>query len=138
MTVWGPYRGVVDLVHDGDTVYVRIGKDFDFGFEINLSGAYYARVRLVGQASNELSAADGSGKAARAYAQQLLPIGSIVSVLSVGWDKYAPRVDGTIKFGPNLDRDFTAEMIAAGYAVPWDGVGKSPVVPFPPVQPGTV
>lgn len=133
MTTYGPYRGVVDQVHDGDTVYVKIGQEFDFGFEIKVAAGYYARVRLLGQASNELSAADGSGKAARAYAELLLPVGSVVQVLSVGWDKYAPRIDGTIRFGANLDRDFTTEMIAAGYAVPWNGVGKAPVVPFPPV-----
>lgn len=125
MSVWGPYRGTVEQVRDGDTVYCRL----DVGFDLNV----YVRVRLVGQASNELAAPDGSGKAARAYAMTLLPVNCPVAVTSQGWDKYGGRIDGSIRFGALYADDFTAEMIRSGYAVAWNGVGKAPVVPYPVV-----
>lgn len=103
--IFGPYRGVVDLVHDGDTVYIKL----DLGFDLTV----YARVRVYGINAPELST--DAGKAAREYARGLLLVGSVVTVLSHGWDKYGGRIDGEITLGDG--RDFAASMVSAGYAV---------------------
>lgn len=103
---YGPYKGVVDAVHDGDTVYVRL----DVGFDLTI----YARCRIKGINAPELRTAEG--KTARDYAQQLLPVGIEVAVMSLGWDKYGGRIDATITFGEG--RDFAQEMLASGNAQP--------------------
>jgi endonuclease YncB( thermonuclease family) len=115
MPSYGPYPGVVDLVHDGDTVNVRL----DVGFDLTV----YARVRVHGINAPELST--DAGKAARDHGQALLPSGTPVTVMSLGWDKYGGRIEGDISaasFG-----DFATAMIAAGQAKPWDGKGARPV-----------
>jgi endonuclease YncB( thermonuclease family) len=114
---FGPYRGVIDLVHDGDTVNVKL----DVGFDLTV----YARVRVFGINAPELST--DAGKAAREFAQTLLAPGDGVRVLSRGWDKYGGRIDGSIEFGPTgRRRDFAETMIAAGHARPWGGQGPKP------------
>jgi endonuclease YncB( thermonuclease family) len=60
--VFGPYAGVVDLVHDGDTVNVRL----DVGFDLTV----YARVRIYGINAPELST--DAGKVARDFAQSIV------------------------------------------------------------------
>jgi endonuclease YncB( thermonuclease family) len=60
--VFGPYAGVVDLVHDGDTINVKL----DVGFDLTV----YARVRVFGINAPELST--DAGKAARDFAKTLL------------------------------------------------------------------
>jgi len=114
---FGPYKGVVDLVHDGDTVNVRL----DVGFDLTV----YARVRVAGINAPEL--ATDAGKTARDYARTLLHPGDAVTVVSHGWDKYGGRIEGDIVYG---GLDFAGAMIAAGHAVVWDGTGAKPV----PVQ----
>lgn len=113
--IYGPYKGVVDKVHDGDTVYVKL----DPGFDLTI----YTRVRIFGIDAPELSTP--AGKTSRDFAERLLPVGSIVSVASYGWDKYGGRIDGQITFDLQSGsvssyvggRDFATEMIAAGQAV---------------------
>ena len=115
VTAFGPYAGIVDLVHDGDTVNIRL----DVGFDLTV----YVRVRVNGINAPELSTA--AGKEARDYAQSLLPSGTPVQVVSLGWDKYGGRIEGRVsseKVG-----DFAAAMIAAGKAKPWDGKGVRPL-----------
>ncbi len=117
-TVFGPYAGVVDLVHDGDTVNVKL----DVGFDLTV----YARVRIFGINAPELST--DAGKVARDFARTLLATGADVSVVSHGWDKYGGRIDGSIAF--QLDgetKDFATAMIDAGHALPWGGQGPKPV-----------
>lgn len=104
---FGPYAGVVDQVHDGDTVDIRL----DLGFDLTV----YARVRVYGINAPELSNPDGSGVAARDYARTLLPAGASVRVVSHGWDKFGGRIDGDIQL-PDL-RDFSTLMLLAGHAV---------------------
>jgi len=107
--IFGPYKGVVDLVHDGDTINIRL----DLGFDLTV----YARVRVYGINAPELST--DAGKASRDFAQGLLPVGTAVQVTSHGWDKYGGRIDGDILM-PN-SQWFGAAMIAAGQAVPYNG-----------------
>jgi endonuclease YncB( thermonuclease family) len=109
----------VDTVHDGDTVNVKL----DVGFDLTV----YTRIRVLGINAPELSTQ--AGKDARDYAQTLLAPGAAVRVMSYGWDKYGGRIDGSIEYtsaggGPS---DFGTDMIAAGHAKPWDGVGPRPV-----------
>jgi endonuclease YncB( thermonuclease family) len=113
---WGPYPGVVDQVHDGDTVYVKL----DIGFDLTV----YARVRVYGINAAETSTVEG--KAARAFAQSLLRPGDLVEVLSHEWDKFGGRVDGEISYGNDASIDFAASMLNAGYAKPWSGRGAKP------------
>lgn len=104
---YGPFRGTVDLVHDGDTIDIAL----DVGFDITI----YARVRVFGINAPELST--DAGKAARDYARSLLPVGEQVSVISHGWDKYGGRVDGEILFGAG--DNFATAMLDSGHAVPF-------------------
>lgn len=111
--VWGPYRGVVARVVDGDTVDVQL----DLGFDLTV----HARVRLAGVNAPELGTF--AGRASAAYMRELLPEGASVDVRSVGWDKYGGRVDGRIEA---VHGDVAELLVRAGHAVPWDGKGKRP------------
>jgi endonuclease YncB( thermonuclease family) len=104
MVTFGPYKGIVDAVHDGDTVNIRL----DLGFDLTV----YVRVRVFGINAPELST--DAGKKARDYAQALLPVGAAVDVVSHGWDKYGGRIDGDIKRG---GLDFATQMLASNNAV---------------------
>lgn len=106
MTTFGPYKGIVDTVHDGDTVNIRL----DLGFDLTV----YTRVRVFGINAPELNTV--AGKAALAYAQALLPVGAAVEVVSHGWDKYGGRIDADIRRA-DLDLDFATQMLASGNAV---------------------
>jgi endonuclease YncB( thermonuclease family) len=107
MKTFGPYTGVVDQVHDGDTLYVRL----DVGFDLTV----YARVRLYAVNAPELRTA--AGVAARDYVRQLLPVGTRVQVVSYGWDKYGGRIDGVVLYGDN--QSLAEALLAAGHAVPY-------------------
>lgn len=120
MTTFGPYRGIVDTVHDGDTVNVKLTIDHDEGFDLRLVANIYARVRIAGINAPELSTVEG--KAARDFAQTLLHPGDEVQVLSHGWDKYGGRIDGDVSFKQaGVFVDFATAMLNARYAVPYDG-----------------
>jgi len=114
---FGPYAGVVDLVHDGDTVYVKL----DVGFDLTV----YTRVRIFGINAPELATPEG--KVARDFAKTLLAPGDEVKVVSHGWDKFGGRIDGDIAFGGDPPNDFAQTMVDAGHAKPWTGVGPKPV-----------
>jgi endonuclease YncB( thermonuclease family) len=113
---FGPYAGVVDLVHDGDTVNVKL----DVGFDLTV----YARVRIFGINAPEISTPQG--KVAREFAKGLLKPGDPVRVVSHGWDKYGGRIDGSIEYGLGDPHDFAQTMIDAGHAKPWGGTGPKP------------
>lgn len=114
---YGPYRGIVDNVHDGDTVYVKL----DLGFDLMV----YARCRISGINSPELSTPEG--KAARDFAQAILPAGSAVMVTSRGWDKYGGRIDAVLTlltpypYNSFNYTNFGLLMIDSGHAVKYDG-----------------
>lgn len=111
---FGPYRGLVDLVHDGDTVYVRL----DVGFDLTV----YTRIRIDGINAPELSTQ--AGKDARDFARTLVAPGAAVRVVSFGWDKYGGRIDGSIELADG--RDFAQVMLDSGHAKPYTGVGPKP------------
>lgn len=111
---FGPYRGIVDRVHDGDTVYVQL----DVGFDLTV----YTRVRIHGINAPELSTPEG--KIARDFAKTLLAAGASVEVVSYGWDKYGGRIDGSVTTADG--RDFATVMLDSGHAKPYTGHGPKP------------
>lgn len=104
--LYGPDYALVAKVHDGDTVTLEM--DLGYGLDLTLA------CRIYGINAPELST--DVGKASRDYAKQLLPIGTEVTVVSHGWDKYGGRFDGSITLPDG--RDFGQTMIHDGYAVP--------------------
>lgn len=136
MTSWGPYAAVVVGEHDGDTVeldiqlsarhfHIDVPRDYGFNVQLRKTGVWLARqaVRTFGDNAPELRTAEG--KAALAYLQTIMPLGTHVLLLSQGWDKYSGRIDGSITL-PSGD-DLVKRMIEAGHAAVWDGHGPKPV-----------
>jgi endonuclease YncB( thermonuclease family) len=114
--MFGPYPGVVRDWRDGDTCHV----DLDLGFGViltarDLDGKGVLSARIFGINAPELNT--DAGKAALAYASQVCPPGTKVTVVSHGWDKYGGRFDGALTLPDG--RDFAQAMIAAGQAVPY-------------------
>lgn len=104
---FGPYPAVVTAWHDGDTCHL----DVDLGFGIHSTGI---NGRIYGINAPELDTA--AGKDALARALLLCPVGTAVTVVSHGWDKYGGRFDAelTLPDGTSL----ADQMIASGHAVP--------------------
>jgi endonuclease YncB( thermonuclease family) len=105
MSLYGPYKAIVADWHDGDTCHMNL--DLGFGLVLALS------CRVYGINAPELNT--DAGKAALAYALQVCPPGTAVTVMSHGWDKYGGRFDGEITL-PDA-RDFGLVMLTAGQAV---------------------
>jgi endonuclease YncB( thermonuclease family) len=111
---YGPYPAVVTDWHDGDTCHMNIDLGFaNYAMGHDLDGKAILSCRIYGINAPELST--DAGKAALAYAQQLCPDNTKVTVLSHGWDKYGGRFDGSITLPDGSD--FGQAMIAAGQAV---------------------
>lgn len=115
---------VVDVI-DGDTFRCEV----DLGF--------YVRVRMSCRLAG-LNAPEHNqpgGIAVRSWLEAILfpagkPAPSVV-VQSVRADKFAGRFDAIVMVdGVNVN-DL---MIQLGFAVPWDGTGPRPLVPWPPVS----
>ena len=113
--IFGPYPARVVEVHDGDTITF----DLDLGFGIRLpgqswGGTTWLSCRVYGINAPELRDKP-AGPDALAYAQQICPPGTRVTILSHGWDKFGGRFDGTITLPDGTD--FAGLMLAAGQAV---------------------
>jgi endonuclease YncB( thermonuclease family) len=92
-----------------DTGFGNIEASYDLDGHPRLS------CRVWGINAPELSTAEG--KAALAYALELCPPGTRVTVVSHGWDKFGGRWDGSITLPDGSD--FGQRMLAAGQAVPF-------------------
>jgi len=103
---FGPYPAVVTREHDGDTCTLAI----DLGFDVALT----YNCRAFGINAPELRTPDGP--VALDYAKSIMPIGTQVTVVSHGWDKYGGRFDGTITLPDGTE--FGQRMLDAGEAVP--------------------
>jgi endonuclease YncB( thermonuclease family) len=117
---YGPYPALVLDWHDGDTCHLNL----DLGFGVILSGydttpRPVISCRVAGINAPELSDPDGSGQEAAAYARQLAPPGTRVTVVSHGWDKYGGRFDGSLTLPDGSS--FGERMIEAGKAVAISG-----------------
>lgn len=120
MSTWYYPRCYVTEVYDGDTIKV----DIDLGQDLWVRDR---AVRLAGIAARELR--EPGGREARDHLRALLPPDIEVAVVSTGWDKYAGRIDGLV--GRPDGGDVGALMIAAGYAVAWNGKGAQPRPAWP-------
>jgi endonuclease YncB( thermonuclease family) len=136
-TPFGPFSATVVSIHDGDTIGVDIvlvgdrhhrhDPDRDLGFnvhEVSCVGIVLERqsVRLTGCDAPELRTI--AGKEALRFLETILKVGDIVSLVSLGWDKYGGRIDGKVRLPDG--RDLTEVMIDAGHAAAWDGQGAKP------------
>jgi endonuclease YncB( thermonuclease family) len=102
--MYGPYPAVVLSEHDGDTQALQLDLGFNIGFKCS------CRTWRIN--APELNTDEG--KAALAYALEICPVGTNVSVLSHGWDKYH-RFDGQMTLPDGSD--FATRMLDAGHAV---------------------
>ena len=100
--------GVVVYVHDGDTVTL----DLDLGWYLT----YRQHVRVAHINAPELSTPEG--KVSAAFVIALLPPGTLVTLNSIGLDKYG-RSLGEITLPDG--RDLGTIMLSQGLAVPYEG-----------------
>jgi endonuclease YncB( thermonuclease family) len=126
VTVFPGLKGIVLDWHDGDTAHVDVELPFwrdlraysVFGaplWSCRIQGINLATGKIQPINAPELSAPDGSGKAALAFAQQLCAPGTPVTATSTQADKYSNRWDGQL-FLPT-GTDFGSAMVVAGHAV---------------------
>src|SRR5690242_6337183 len=102
MTTFGPYPAKVVAVHDGDTCTLDIDLGFDHIIKgLDFSGRTRLSCRVFGINAPELSTPEG--KVALSYALTIMPVGTLVAVVSYGWDKYGGRFDGSIALPTGLD-----------------------------------
>jgi endonuclease YncB( thermonuclease family) len=112
-------------VIDGDTFVCQV----DLGFYTWTRQS----CRLAGLNCAELN--EPGGPETRTELQQLLGLGPVV-VRSVAVDKFSGRFDAEVLAGPPVGEhgppvNVNAYLVAQGWAVPWDGKGKKPPVPWP-------
>ena len=115
----------VDRVHDGDTVYGPI----NHGLGIWSHGPYDNGWGLRLDGCNAIELNNAGGREARDNLETLVPVGSVIEVESVRWDKFSGRLD--VRIDHPLYGDLTDHLIAEGWAVPWNGKGARPVPPWP-------
>jgi endonuclease YncB( thermonuclease family) len=120
------YRAVVRRWYDGDTVYL----DVDLGFGAWIHGRDF---RLLGCNTPEVrggAAESAAGHAVLSVCRHLAPEGGAVIVTT--------QKDKRDVYGRFLARirladgsDLTEHLVAAGYAVAYDGKGRRPSWPWP-------
>jgi len=113
------FPAIIDSVYDGDTCKLRA----DLGMAI----WRYCTARLNGINAAELRAP--GGLQARDHLIELMPPGTEVRLVSLGWDKYRDRLDAQLILPDG--RDVSEVMVADGYAAAWDGHGEKPCPPWP-------
>jgi endonuclease YncB( thermonuclease family) len=109
--VWEWPRALVVGHYDGDTFYA----DVDLGRR-----TWWRRgsIRLFGIDTPELRPLEPGAVEARDFLIATIPIGAQISLVSVGYDKYADRVDASVirkSDGLNVNE----HMIASGHAKPY-------------------
>lgn len=104
------YRCIINRIVDGDTVDV----DIDLGFNAWL---HDQRIRLAGIDAPETRTRDlvekAEGLAAKARAEELVPVGSRQILLSREFQGKYGRIIGDFKIG---DSTFCETMVAEGFA----------------------
>jgi endonuclease YncB( thermonuclease family) len=110
------YDATVIKIEDGDTVHVKL----DLGCDSKIEPM---KIRMNG--INARGKTTAAGKAAVAYLQGLLPVGSTVRIetLKDRKEKYG-RYLGVLHH-PSLKQSVNAEMVELGLVEPYYGVGKA-------------
>lgn len=121
------YNAVVESVWDGDSLHASIDLGFGLWNRGMDASKYGVMVRLDGCNAIELS--QPGGVDARDHLAALLPAGTPVTLRSVAVDKYGGRIDADITLADGTD--LVTQLIADGWAAPWDGDGTPPVPPWP-------
>lgn len=114
MTTW-TYQATVLRVHDGDTIECSL----DLGLDLHLATI---GVRFAGVDAAELDTPEG--KNALTLLQGYVNPGDMVTVQSIGWDKYASRIDAGVTTAAGID--VIARGLAEGWLRPYSGEGPKP------------
>ena len=115
------YVGTVYEHTDGDTLKVLAVEPF-FGVPVVLS------IRIAG--INCPDRGEGGYAVVNAALAGWLPIGRVVTLTGLKPDKFAGRADAAVATADGTS--VAGWLIDHGYAVLWDGVGRRPLVPWPP------
>lgn len=119
------FYATIEDVHDGDTLY----GDVDQGIGIHNRGKGRMGLRLYGCNARELSMP--GGPEARDNLAALIPVGSVVPIVSRAWDRESGRIDVSITLADGTD--LVSKLVADGWAAAWDGTGVKPVPVWPRV-----
>jgi endonuclease YncB( thermonuclease family) len=136
-----PRGWAASLVGDEYVRPVEVLRDIDgdtFVCQVDLGFYTWTRqsCRLAGLNTNEPD--EPGGPQAREELTRLLTLGA-VTVRSVRVDKYAGRFDALVFVlgsGGRTLIDVNRTLVERGFAVPWDGRGPKPRVPWPRPGPG--
>jgi endonuclease YncB( thermonuclease family) len=116
-------NATVDSVTDADTIKVTV----DWG---KRRRDIAQPIRLLGIASWENH--EPGGQEATAHLRSLLPVGAPVALATIKDDKFAPRWDCQVSYlVDGVVCDLAADLVAGGWAVPWNGRGKQPKPAWP-------
>jgi micrococcal nuclease len=116
------YAAMVTGVHDGDTITVSV----DLGWHVSV---FAQEIRLLGCNALELAQPGGPEAGAHLAALLLGPAPVWVTIRTVKPDKYGGRYDAAVTLPDGTD--LVTQLIADGWAAPWDGKGTKPVPPWP-------
>lgn len=122
------YGAVVHHPHDADTVYALV-------WAPPLQQYVLTGCRIGGIQGPETT--DAGGDVVAAAIAELCPPGRLLAVGDVRSYPRAGHITCSLELrdGPNAGTDLAGWLLARGYAVAWDGRGKRPTVPWPPVPP---
>jgi endonuclease YncB( thermonuclease family) len=116
----------INEVHDGDTLYGYC----DQGAGIWNYGLAKAGMGLRLYGCNAIELEDPGGHEARDYLASLIPVGSVIPIDTMAWDKWQGRVDVSITL-PKIG-DLVTHLISQQWAAgPYYGTGPKPVPPWP-------
>jgi endonuclease YncB( thermonuclease family) len=120
-----PTPAVIWAVHDGDTLTALVPLDTKTVIGVPLWAEL--PLRLAGCNARELK--DPGGVDARDHLAELLPVGTHVTVVVTGADKYSGRMDGRITLPDGSD--LVTVLTADHWVAAWNGTGPKPVPPWP-------
>jgi endonuclease YncB( thermonuclease family) len=116
------YGGTIHHHHDGDTIYVET-------WDPIIQAHVIVGVRVRGVQAPELGQPGGREVAAAVAAHW--PPGTAAVWTDAGPYPRAGHVTAT---PASAGADVATWLLDCGYAVPWDGTGPKPPVPWPPVK----
>lgn len=115
------FPAVIDRIIDGDTIVATVILAEAFHEKWTAQRVW----RLNGCNAREKSDPTGGGRAATAHLQDILPLGTPVTITSIKVDPYtdakyeSARYDASVTLPDGTD--LTALLVAEGWAAAWDG-----------------